>query len=348
MNFSAIYYDGVSSKPHHIFVTINNHTLSFKINNEECNWDLSLCELSFNENYIEIKTVNSDTLLNFTQDIEELSNLLKPYQSNTFYNKLINLNLSLLTGILVGFLVLLFFANKYIVPPIAEKATILIPQEFDKSIGDASFETFLLTAEIDSIKSKQLTTFVNALEVNQPELKFYVFDSPTVNAFCLPNGTIVVYSGILNIIDNKEELIGLLAHEMAHYNRRHSIKSITRDLASLLIISLVTNDAAGITGVIAEHSNRLYSLSYSRTFESEADDDALTFMKQKRINPKGLETLFKKLATHNTVEIPEFISTHPDANKRAEKIANSIAIENSAYKEYSYLEELFQEIKKEH
>ena len=71
-----------------------------------------------------------------------------------------------------------------------------------------------------------------------------------------------------------DQLVALLGHEVSHVNNRHSIKILTRNLAGYMMISLVFSDLNGIMSVLAENAQQLRSLSYSREFEEEADEQA--------------------------------------------------------------------------
>lgn len=166
---------------------------------------------------------------------------------------------------------------------------------------------------------------MNLLEFeNKEELSFNVVKSSTINAFCLPNGTIVIYTGILDVLDNENELIGLLGHEIAHYKNRHSVKALCKSVSSYLFLALLTNDMASVTGVLAENTHTIQQLSFSRKYEEEADEDGLQFVLKNNADPEGMATLFEKLSEESKYHIPEILSTHPNSLERALKIRQSI------------------------
>lgn len=73
-----------------------------------------------------------------------------------------------------------------------------------------------------------------------------------VNAFALPNGTMVISTGLLERLSYYDELVALLGHEQAHINYRHSMKNICRALSSYILVSILLNDTQGVFAAIIE------------------------------------------------------------------------------------------------
>lgn len=126
--------------------------------------------------------------------------------------RLLNLGLSKITAIaicLLGLIVLTYF---YALPPIAEKSAALIPESFDNEIGTMFMDAFLNENNIDTTKTKYLEQFAAELDLkNEKPLRFIVVESKEVNAFAIPNGQIVVFSGILKIWKVLTNLLHYLA-----------------------------------------------------------------------------------------------------------------------------------------
>ena len=76
-------------------------------------------------------------------------------------------------------------------------------------------------------------------------IKFSVINSETVNAFALPDGNVVVFTGIIDLMDDYDELAGLIGHEVAHVNNRHSMRMMCRNLAGYIFLSAVLSDVNG-------------------------------------------------------------------------------------------------------
>jgi len=190
----------------------------------------------------------------------------------------------------------LFFT--YGTPILADGLARSLPKKYEASIGQNFRETYLQFLTIDSVKTAHMQSFYNQLEYqSEYAISIVVVESDIVNAFALPGGSIVVYSGILDRIENEEELAGLLAHEVSHINGRHSLRLISRELAMYLLLASLTGDVGGFSAVLIENSNMISSLSFSREFEKEADLKGFDLMVESQLNPQGMVSLFEKLGS---------------------------------------------------
>ena len=128
-----------------------------------------------------------------------------------------------------------------------------------------------------------------------------------------------------------EELAALLGHELVHVNYRHGTKSIFRNLANAIILSVLLNDVNGITAVLVDNANSLDKLSFSRHLEKEADEEALEMMFQNHINPYGMVNLLEQLnQLSEGINIPQILSSHPITTQRLSYI-NKVIEEKSNY-----------------
>ena len=250
--------------------------------------------------------------------------------------------ISLIAGILIACFVLAFF---FVLPPLAENAATLLPDEFDDKIGDAFMGQLIVESRIDEERTKLLTEFASGLNLkNRKKLRFSVVKSEIVNAFALPNGQIVVFSGILARLKSEEELAALLGHEASHVNHRHSTKLLCRNLAGYMMVSLILNDINGVMAVIADNAQQLYSLSYSRKFEEEADQEGLKILMQNQINPQGMVHLFERLDEESTISLPEILSSHPLTRERKMNMQKKISEADSKVRTNERLKELFRRL----
>ena len=101
-------------------------------------------------------------------------------------------------------------------------------------------------------------------------------------------------SGILEIMEEEEELAALLAHEVSHINGRHSLRTISRNLSNYLLVSILTGDVGGFSSIIIENSDLISSLSFSRSLEKEADLEGINLMVKADIDPRGMVDLFER------------------------------------------------------
>lgn len=141
-------------------------------------------------------------------------------------------------------------------------------------------------------------------------------DDKTLNAFCTPGGFIYVYTGIIKYLDNETQLAGVMGHEIAHADRRHSARQIVSQYGIIAILSILSG---GDPNLLAELSANLVLLKFSREHESEADDYSVRFLYPTVYDPRGAKYFFEKIGSQGT---PEFLSTHPDPGNRVVAIEN--------------------------
>lgn len=148
-----------------------------------------------------------------------------------------------------------------------------------------------------------------------------VYISPEVNAFAMANGTIRIYSGLMDML-NDGELRFVIGHEMGHVVKRHITKKIKLAYAASAVRKGVAsqNNAAGdvarsLFGGLAES---LMNAQFSQLEEKEADDYGLVFLKREEFEPQDAVSALKKIATLGKGH--SFLSSHPDPDKRADRL----------------------------
>lgn len=233
-----------------------------------------------------------------------------------WYDKLMRQKWHTLFFIVIILIAFVYLILDKVVPPVALK---LISVKQEISLGNEFYSTFTADDEIDSTATFILQKFTDDLKLsNQYPIRVTVVKDSVVNAFALPGGHLVVYSGIIKQIEKPEELVALLSHEASHVNKRHSLKSILSRIASSLIFSLFTKDINGLSKGLINNVNTLRVLSYSRKLETEADNEGMKLMVNNKVNPAGMKFLMEDLKKLNK-EIPSgisFLSTHPLTNER--------------------------------
>lgn len=151
--------------------------------------------------------------------------------------------------------------------------------------------------------------------------RFYLADRPEINAFAAPGGVVVVFTGLLRAADSPEEVAGVLAHEMAHVELRHSLRQLVKSTGLRVMFAAVLGDYAQLAGWGAQ----LTELKFSRDAEREADARGLARLVAARIDPQGLPRFFAKLEKQEgSGAVPAVLSTHPATRERLETLAAAI------------------------
>ncbi|MES2381700.1 MAG: M48 family metallopeptidase [Bacteroidota bacterium] len=281
--------------------------------------------------------------------IHQLNQYRKAIGKDSWYQGLLNLGFIAHISIALALFALLVVSYIWVLPAVAEHAVVLVPESYDITVGEEFYEQFMEYNEIDSFRTESLNQFAKKLQLhNQKPLQFTVVKSETVNAFALPDGHIVVFTGLIELMDNYDELVALIGHEATHVNERHSVKMLCRNVSGYLIVSAILSDANGIMATLADNANGLYSLSFSRGFEREADLKGFDIMESNRVNPYGMTHLFDKLVTGNdtTIIVPEFLSSHPVTKDRMSYMHKTIESRPYSYKSNLLLKKLFDDIKR--
>lgn len=145
-----------------------------------------------------------------------------------------------------------------------------------------------------------------------------VVDKPDVNAFCLPGGKIVVFTGLLKNMKTNEELATVLGHEVGHVVARHAMERMTTGLA-LVALQLIVMQFVNMPQLVGTVTDLVFNKPFSRMHEIEADRIGLLLQAAAGFDPRIAPSVYQKLATlEKSSEWAEYISTHPSGNRRAQ------------------------------
>ncbi|MBD5189030.1 MAG: M48 family metallopeptidase [Bacteroidales bacterium] len=176
------------------------------------------------------------------------------------------------------------------------------------------------------VRLRKLTA--NCKDADGIPLNFKVYDVIDVNAFACPDGSVRVFSSLMDIMSD-DELMGVIGHEIGHVIKRHSKNALKHELltgalmdaagAASSKVAVLTDSQLGALG------QTLMNAKYSQKQESEADDCGYDFLVKNGLNPWGMSMAFEKLmgsedgAKQSTIQ--KMFSSHPDTQKRIEKMA---------------------------
>jgi len=166
---------------------------------------------------------------------------------------------------------------------------------------------------------------------------FYVVKEQEPNAFAIPGGHIFVTSGLIRLVDNEDELAGVIGHEIAHGVLRHIDKAMDRakrlslaTLAAVIAGAFLTKDpraaATLTTGAMA--MAQALMLKYTRENEVEADQKGITYLTEAGYDTNGMASFLKKIyrwQRFTSPEIPVYLSTHPGVDERIAYLSDTFA-----------------------
>ena len=214
-------------------------------------------------------------------------------------------------------------------------------------MGITSFEQ--MKKEIPISKDKATNDFVLCVadaitanvpkSTNQGEWEVVVFDSDQVNAFALPGGKIGVYTGILRVTENQDQLAAIIGHEVGHVLERHSNERLSANKISnvglmVAAIALGASDidnkglwVAGL-GIGVQYG---VIMPYSRSHESEADIVGQDLMARSGFKPEASVQLWQNMSKLSKDAPPEFMSTHPSNETRIQQLGEHLAVSQPYY-----------------
>lgn len=221
-------------------------------------------------------------------------------------------------------LILLFFGIGigmyfYVIPQVAAGFATSLSNKNVIAFGDYVFRVISSELEIDEKKSEKLQDFVDALEIHSSfQMKVYVAKSELSNAFAVSGGKFVIFSGLLEKMNRKEQLVALIGHEISHIENRHPLKSVARNMSGAIFLSVLFSDVNSVTAILADNAHLFSQLSYSRKLEKEADLVGLELMRNNHLDLDGMPELFALLQTESMIDVPAYLSSHPMLKDRIE------------------------------
>lgn len=203
----------------------------------------------------------------------------------------------------------------------------LIPVEWERQIGEAAMQDVLAQQEI--VREGPVVEAVHAITErltgqipNSPyPFTVTVVRSPIVNAFALPGGSIVVFTGLVKAAGSPEEVAGVLGHEINHVLHRHGMERIVKTLGVMAVAAILLGDQQGLIGLARQLGVEIITLKYGRDQETEADLTGLRLLQKAKVDPAGMIAFFERLAqSEKEQERVELLSTHPMSAARAGRL----------------------------
>ncbi len=219
------------------------------------------------------------------------------------------------------------FAGCAYVSPVIQDFNIVSIEE-EKAIGfqvqeQIQKEMSLSSDSAPNLRVKQLGERLEAALPAHPfDYQFYVVNNKTPNAFTVPGGAIYVHTGLLNFVDDDNQLAGVLAHEIGHMFERHPAKSLSRAYGIEQLSGLIfRNNKNQFRTIAFQLAGGSVLTKYSREDELEADFFSFQLLRRSGMQTSGLKRFLIKLnQLQGSGPSFPFMSTHPPTVERIHRL----------------------------
>jgi len=225
-------------------------------------------------------------------------------------------------------LIVSFFGTWYLlsqIPFIKEEKDFEISLRQEEEIGRILRKIFI--ADADTIDDEEVKSSVNKmtrfleseLDSGKYTYRITVIETSDINAFSLPGGFIIIYSGLIDFCKTPEELAGVIAHEMGHNENHDVLKRLAKNISITIILnSVIGSDKGNLDDILQQ----VISTKFDRCQEELADAFAVDLMLHSGINPEHLAHFFERLLDQKPAILNQldFLMTHPADDKRIEAI----------------------------
>ncbi len=220
--------------------------------------------------------------------------------------------------------------------PTGRSQLVLMPESEINQMGLQAFTTIKQETRVDrsTVTNRYVQCVASAItrEVGGT-WEVVVFNDTDANAFALPGGKIGVYTGMLKVAENQDQLATVIGHEVAHVLAHHSNERVSQKFAveqGLNLINAIASPQSatgqtlmGLLGVGAQYG---VLLPYSRIQESEADIVGLDLMAKAGFDPRQSTSLWINMSRAGGSQPPEFLSTHPSHGSRISELTGHMPV----------------------
>ncbi len=224
---------------------------------------------------------------------------------------------------------LIWIGYRYGLPAFAAVVARHLPEksiaQLGKHVLEALDESIFKPSELPSDRQRQLIAgFEKLVPADGKKVDHTILfrNSPRIgaNAFALPSGDIVMTDELVALAKDDKEIFAVLAHELGHLEKRHSLRQLLQSTVVGLVISWYVGD---ISSILASAPAAILEARYSRDFEREADAYGAALLKHNNISPGYLANMLERLekshaseAAANDADGNDYFSTHPGARER--------------------------------
>jgi len=328
------FYNGIDSKAHSAKLAIYENTITLESNS------LKSITLPTNALKFSDRIGNTPRFVIFpdnskfeTQDNDAIDAIA----SSIKYNKTSGI-LHLLEAkkrfVLASLILLIAFttwAGVYGIPIVSKKIAYAMPKEFQNLLGSeviSSMDNAVFTpSEIPEEKQTTIRDLFEKYFTSHSQFSYQIHFRKSkyigANAFAIPSGDIIITDGLIELIENDYEILSILAHEVAHVEKRHGLQSLIQDSLVAVLVLSITGDLFSTTAFAASIPIFLTESHYSRVFENEADDYALEFLRANNIDPNHFANIIGRISPDKSkTNAFDYLSSHPVTTERMQKFRN--------------------------
>jgi predicted Zn-dependent protease len=241
--------------------------------------------------------------------------------------------------ILIAGVVMLFqyCSSERVTNPITGRnARVALSSEQEEALGMQSFQEVLSQADVVTsgpefdlvVRVAKRLAAATGADSSGFNWQVSVVNSPQANAFCLPGGKIVIYTGILPHARTEDGLAAVMGHEMAHAIARHGSQRLLRTSlaqtalagASFSMGNMDYQERQTIMAALGAGAQYGVLLPFSRDHETEADQMGLVYMARAGYDPREAIAFWERMRESNEAQPPEFASTHPSHERRIQDL----------------------------
>lgn len=230
---------------------------------------------------------------------------------------------------LLGGLILLSGLIFVILGITADWAVSKTPIKVETWIGQLALNEF--PAEENQALGQRLQSLLDSLPKDSPlhqyNFRIFLSDAEDVNAFALPGGNIVVFSGLLELMESENELAMVLAHELGHFAHRDHLRGLGRGLGVAVAATLLFGEESAASSLVSK-TLLTFQTKYSQDQESAADQFGLDLLTRRYGHAGGATDFFSRLSEDAGSKLPYLLASHPHPQNRIDALNEWVKVKH--------------------
>ena len=324
VSFSARYYDGRQALAHKVHVQLSGTALMIVAESGSVldTWTFDEIELGDRtKDWVRVAKKDSEARLSLN-DPRAFDVLLALAPNMMTRQKRLRRGMLLAVVSTIAVIVSIYFS----IPLMTKAVVAVIPPSVEVRLGNGSAQAIIDVVEqaenkpvcktsSGSVALDKMTALLAKYTDGHFPYQVKVLNVDMTNAIALPGGHIFLFKGLVEEAESADEVAGVLAHEMAHVDLRHSLHNIVHQ-TGLSVLADMMFGGGSMGGV----SSFMLGATYTREAEAAADEVALQTLRAAGISTHGFAAFFERLNIREakaSFGLPDFLSTHPPSALRA-------------------------------